>query len=520
MSHLHLSQREVLVCVSQEVDVMIPIENQTHISQLIDLLGDADPDVRQSAALAIGEAQAPEAAAALVARFGVERDFYIRETLTWSALRVREAALPHVYTALDSLRWLARLQAAHTLSKIANPADAARLVPLISDPVDAVAVRAYAAAALTGEPRVLPALVAQLARGDAEQRNSLTVALGSYGKAAVPALVDALREESPAVRLHAADTLSHLGSPGADGAALALTETLADPDAGVRLAALNALGQLAVPFAWRVVDATTAHPEPLMRGLAERLARRRPKPRRIAVQRRAAEPVTGVIAAAPGALVELRCESEFTARSPTFQALAQRVADLAATSPPDTAADLAGTPTSPSILSPTGGTLADDLAALAEATGETVAIGRVARLPGRTTAHLRRTAAGLPPRVGALVAYEGESWTDEVAPRIALQVAVSGPRYVAREDVPAEVLARLRADAVAEARKQGRPDQLADRIAAGRVEQFLHETVLLEQVSVADPGRTVAGLLTGRGVRITGFVRLEVGVPPGVPSGS
>lgn len=386
---------------------MIPIENQTHISQLIDMLGDADPDVRQSAALAIGEARAPEAAAALVARFGVERDFYIRETLTWSALRVREAALPHVYTALDSLRWLARLQAAHTLSKIANPADAARLVPLISDPVDAVAVRAYAAAALTGEPRVLPALVAQLARGDAEQRNSLTVALGSYGKAAVPALVDALREESPAVRLHAADTLSHLGSPGADGAALALTETLAK------------------------------------------------KPRRIAVQRRAAEPVTGVIAAAPGALVELRCESEFTARSPTFQALAQRVADLAATSPPDTAADLAGTPTSPSILSPTGGTLADDLAALAEATGETVAIGRVARLPGRTTAHLRRTAAGLPPRVGALVAYEGESWTDEVAPRIALQVAVSGPRYVAREDVPAEVLARLRADAVAEARRTG-----------------------------------------------------------------
>src|SRR5659263_63961 len=61
MSHLHLSQREVLVCFSQEVDVMIPIENQTHISQLIDLLGDADPDVRQSAALANVEAQAPEA---------------------------------------------------------------------------------------------------------------------------------------------------------------------------------------------------------------------------------------------------------------------------------------------------------------------------------------------------------------------------------------------------------------------------------------------------------------------------
>jgi translation elongation factor EF-Ts len=46
---------------------------------------------------------------------------------------------------------------------------------------------------------------------------------------------------------------------------------------------------------------------------------------------------------------------------------------------------------------------------------------------------------------------------------------------------------------------------------AGRVEKFVHDTVLLEQASIVDPGRTVADLLVGSGVRVTGFVRREVG---------
>ncbi|HSK24813.1 MAG TPA: hypothetical protein VK906_16635, partial [Egicoccus sp.] len=191
----------------------------TDAEDLIDLLGDADPDVRLRAALELGEARREDAAAALVARFGMERDFAIRETLTWAVLRIQDAALPLVRDALHSPRWLARLQAIHTLSKVGAFEDGARLIPLVADPVDAVAARAYWAAAQARDPAAVPALVAELSRGSSEQRNSLTVALTHFGADAVPALVGALRHGgTAAVRAHAADTLALIGSPGADRA--------------------------------------------------------------------------------------------------------------------------------------------------------------------------------------------------------------------------------------------------------------------------------------------------------------
>ncbi|NCD17724.1 MAG: hypothetical protein EOL91_10535 [Actinobacteria bacterium] len=93
-----------------------------------------------------------------------------------------------------------------------------------------------------------------------------------------PAL--ALRHRTAAeVRRHAADTLSHLGSPDADDAAPALAAAVADPDEAVRLAALNALGQLLLPSAWAVIDEAAGSAEHLLRVLAERLGERRPTER-------------------------------------------------------------------------------------------------------------------------------------------------------------------------------------------------------------------------------------------------
>jgi HEAT repeat protein len=76
-------------------------------------------------------------------------------------------------------------------------------------------------------------------------------------------------------RLHAADTLSLMGSPSADRAALPLAEALGDADGRVRLAALNAIGRLRVPFADLTVDRTTGSDEPALRHLAVRLAQGR-----------------------------------------------------------------------------------------------------------------------------------------------------------------------------------------------------------------------------------------------------
>jgi hypothetical protein len=397
------------------------------VQRSIDSLGDADADVRLQAALRLGEGRHEVAAGPLVARFGRERDFQVREVLTWAVLRMPEASLPLVRQALGSSRWLARLQAAHTISKVGHREDGARLLPLVSDPVDAVASRAYWAAAQCGDPVVLPALIGQLSRGSAEHRNTLMVALSWFGVAAAPALIGALRHgATPAVRAQAADTLAYLGSPDAEPAADALVAGVRDADEHVRLAALNALGQLELPAAWDVIDETVRSHDARLQLLARRLTERRPSDRAL--------------------------------RTAATRADARRDASESN--------DLPGAP-SPAVGGPWP---APDL---------------------------------------DLVTCEGSPLARQLAPMLALQVEVSRPRYLARGDVPGAVIDEVRAAARQEALDHGRSDDVADRIAAGAVEQHLHDHVFLEQVCVQDPGRTVRDLLFGTEVRITDFVRLD-----------
>ncbi|MDQ1286940.1 MAG: hypothetical protein QG622_505 [Actinomycetota bacterium] len=491
--------------------VTAPAPAEIDVPTGIDLLADADAGVRMRSAMDLGRLRAAQAAPALVERLGLEPEFLIRETLTWAILRLEEEAGPFVDQALSSPRWLARRQAVHVLSKQGRPEDADRLIPLIGDDVDAVASRAYGAAARTHAASVVPALVGQLARGDAEHRNMLTAALAELGESAVPALVGALRGSHRAeVRRHAADSLAYLGSPGADLAALPLAEAVDDPDEQVRLAALNAIGGLEVPFAAEVVTRAARSEEPLLGHLAERLASRH-----TAVCSRAATVLgtplpgsdgrilrEGTVAAAPGVLVELLCESEVIAGSVRFLALAQKIADLAAEWP---------AAREPHRLPLDGGTAGEALAHLSWAAGEPLALGRVVRLPGPTVTHLVRGGPGCPARAGALVSFDGGPGAPDRAHPVAVQVAAMSPRYVSRSDVPDDVLAAVRDAATRKARDGSRSEAAVRRVVAGEVESFFHDTVLLDQVSIVDPGRTVDGLLYATGVHITGFERLEVG---------
>jgi hypothetical protein len=112
-------------------------EQQPNLVQWeVDLLGDIDPVVRLSSAVELGRRQAAEAAPALVERLGLEREFFIRQTLTWAVLRIAGDAMAYLHQALSSPRWLARMQAMHVLSKMGRYEAADRLVPLVRDEVD------------------------------------------------------------------------------------------------------------------------------------------------------------------------------------------------------------------------------------------------------------------------------------------------------------------------------------------------------------------------------------------------
>jgi elongation factor Ts len=227
------------------------------------------------------------------------------------------------------------------------------------------------------------------------------------------------------------------------------------------------------------------------------------------VDKKAAErtAANGLVAREGDALVELRCETDFVAKNPQFQELAQRIvtAVAAGTGVVDADAVLA-------LDLGDGQSTAEAITSAAAVIGEKIELGRVARLEGPTVAYLHRRSSDLPPQVGVLVAYAGEGdGAAEAARGAAMQVAAMRPEYVSRDQVPAEVVEHERHIAEQTAREQGKPDAALPKIVEGRLSGFFKEAVLLEQSAVQDNKRTVAQLLDQAGATVTAFARFEVG---------
>jgi len=104
---------------------------------------------------------------------------------------------------------------------------------------------------------------------------------------------------------------------------------------------------------------------------------------------------------------------------------------------------------------------------------------------------------------------------------IAMHVAAAEPKYVSREDVNAADLAKeeeiARAQATNDPKNANKPEQVIDKIVAGRVNKYYEETVLLDQPFVKDPAKTVAELVTdkvaktGEKITIRRFTRYKIG---------
>lgn len=203
-----------------------------------------DENVRLRAAMDLGTSEDPEAAAVLVARLGSETDPAVKEMITWAAVQHADRAMDALRVQLYSAQGAVRAQAAHVMSKIGGPSVVAPIIPVIADDDPVVAVKAYRAAASTHSPEVVPALLDRLGKGDAAVRDALTDALVALAAWTVDPLIAALADPDPIVRIHAADTLSDLGSPAADVAIPDLAAHLADPEPDVRLAMLCALSSL------------------------------------------------------------------------------------------------------------------------------------------------------------------------------------------------------------------------------------------------------------------------------------
>ena len=214
----------------------------------------------------------------------------------------------------------------------------------------------------------------------------------------------------------------------------------------------------------------------------------------------------GLVAAAGGALIELDSETDFVAKNEEFQQLAERVVNAAAELD-------AGVGVEAVLAAPLGtGTVADAINAASVKLGEKLELRRVVKYTAPTTVYLHKRSADLPPSIGVLVQYTGDTEAAAEAARgAAMQIASLKAKYVTRDEIPADVVESEKRIAEATAREEGKPEAALPKIVEGRVNGFYKDAVLVEQSSVLDSKKTVGALLGDAGVTVTAFSRFEVG---------
>lgn len=214
----------------------------------------------------------------------------------------------------------------------------------------------------------------------------------------------------------------------------------------------------------------------------------------------------GLVAAKGGALIELNSETDFVAKNAEFQKLAEQVLDAALAAK---AADVEAL----NAAKVGDKTVEETIAALSAKIGEKLVLRRVQYFDGDVETYLHKRAADLPPAVGVLVEYESGDAAKgkDAAHAVALQIAALKARYLARTDVPEDLIVNERRIAEETAKAEGKPEAALSKIVDGRITGFYKDIVLLEQPSVADNKKSVKALLDEAGVTVTRFVRFEVG---------
>ena len=197
------------------------------------------------------------------------------------------------------------------------------------------------------------------------------------------------------------------------------------------------------------------------------------------------------------ALVEVNCNTDFTAKSEPVTKLAMDAAHALLHNPTVDITQVAK--------------VTADITAVAQQTGENVRIGRavVIENTGGTVGSYLYAATG---KIGVLMSFTG-SPSEDLLKDLGGHIAFNNPLGLTRSEVPAEIVAKEREIAVEQAKATGKPQNIAEKIAEGKLNAFFAERVLLDQ-DFFNPAKfkgTIAQLLKQNGCTLEKYVRVEVG---------
>ncbi len=187
-----------------------------------------------------------------------------------------------------------------------------------------------------------------------------------------------------------------------------------------------------------------------------------------------------------GAIIVLNCETDFVAKNEGFVALANKVIDIALDKKP---ADLEALKNLPYE----GRTLIDMISEQSGVIGEKVDLAAYDTIDAESVvAYIH---AGN--KLASLVGFNQANVEEQVGKDVAMQVAAMAPVAVNRDSVEESVIAKELEIGRDMARNEGKPENMLDKIAQGRLNKFFKESTLMEQEFVKDNKKTIAQYLDG-----------------------
>jgi len=198
-----------------------------------------------------------------------------------------------------------------------------------------------------------------------------------------------------------------------------------------------------------------------------------------------------VIADDKAAIIEIRTETDFTARNENFVSAVHDLAEHAVKQP---AGDITPTEAMTTIIDELRITTGENTNFARGQVFEGGAFGEYVHHDGKR---------------GALVQVTGPVDSDTLK-GICQHIVFHDPLGINEDDVPAERIDQIRQDAIQEAKDTGKPEEIAQKMAEGKVRKHLEENTLLHQKFVLDESKRIADLLPA-GVTITAFARYTLG---------
>ena len=216
--------------------------------------------------------------------------------------------------------------------------------------------------------------------------------------------------------------------------------------------------------------------------------------------------------ATKGAVVELNCETDFVGMNEKFKGYAEKIARAAMAANVEDIEAL-------KAVDAEGETVEDVLTDAIHTLGENMNLARAAVVEAGGVASYIHGGG----KIGVLVTFDVEGIdpaSDEFqhcGRDVAMQVAAASPVSATRESVPAEVVAHEMEIYKAQAADSGKPENIQEKIATGRLEKFYKESCLTEQAFVKNPDQSVTDYVNevakklGGTIKVTGFKRFMLG---------